>query len=159
MFNFIILSYFSGLSEHIQFDLISIKYICGILRENEDVKSNDTVRDLLLEKMQNLKFPLAISKPRFSPHRLVAMPYRSKTFFVITFHGIESGVDFVIKDFPEIFTEQINSLNNYNICSSGNYVYLTGGTNYTSEDRIQSFLSGQGFLYNVIEDTWTMGPR
>ena len=36
---------------------------------------------------------------------------------------------------------------------------MTGGTNYASEDRIESFLSGQGFLYNVIEDTWNIGPR
>ena len=147
-----------GLSEYIQFDLISVKFICTLLREDTDIKSSDNIRDLLLQKMQTMNFPLATSKPRFSPHKLVAMPYRSKVFFVISFEGTGS-IDFVVKDFPEIFTEQINSMNNYSICSCGNYVYLTGGTNYASEDRIESFLSGQGFLYNVIEDTWNIGPR
>ena len=147
-----------GLSEHIQFDLISVKFICTLLREDTDIKSSDNIRDLLLQKMQTMNIPLATSKPRFSPHKLIAMPYRSKVFFVISFEGTGS-IDFVVKDFPEIFTEQINSMNNYSICSCGNYVYLTGGTNYASEDRIESFLSGQGFLYNVIEDTWNIGPR
>ena len=82
-----------------------------MLREDADIKSNDKIRDLCLQKMQNMSLPLAISKPRFSNHRLIAMPYRSKAFFCISFHGIGS-IDFLVKDFPEIFTEQINSLNN-----------------------------------------------
>ena len=65
-----------GLSEHIQFDLISVKFICTLLREDTDIKANDSIRDLLLQKMQIMNFPLATSKPRFSPHKLVAMPYR-----------------------------------------------------------------------------------
>ena len=130
-----------------------------MLREDTDIKSNDKIRDLFLQKMQNMSLPLAISKSRFSTHRLIAMPYRSKVFFVISFHGV-GFIDFLVKDFPEIFTEQINSLNNYTICSFGNYVYLTGGTNYTTEEMPrESFLSAQGFLYNVIEDAWSIGPR
>lgn len=147
---------FAKLANVIRFDLISVKYLCSILREDADIKSNAQVQDLILSKIQEMKKPLTISKPRISLHMLVAMPYRSKTYFIITFHSHDS-IDVTVKEFPDIISEQINSLINYSICSlDGSYIYLAGGTSYNADN--EAYHSDQGFLYDIASDKWSIGP-
>ncbi len=150
------MSEFIKLADHVLFDLISVKFLCTLLREDTEIKARPEVQDFILAKMQAMKRPLVSSKPRFSTHMMIAMPYRSKSFFVITFHDHET-IEFSVKEFPEIICEQINSLINYAICCFDNYIYLSGGTSYNSEN--QAFHSSQGFLYNILTDKWCTGPR
>ena len=110
---------------------------------------------MILVEMQEMKSPLTISKPRFTPHMLVAMPYRSKCFFVITFQNPNS-IDFSIRDYPEIVSEQINSLTNFFVTGFDHFLYLAGGTGYTNDG--DAFQSQKGFIYNVLNKTWTIGP-
>ena len=99
--------------------------------------------------------PIAVSKPRFSSHMLIAMPYRSKSFFVINFQGADT-IDFSLKEFPEIISDQINSLVNYQICQFEHYVFLAGGTSCNAEN--ESYPSDRGFIYNILTNTWSTGP-
>lgn len=137
---------FQTLSQSIQFDLISIKFLCSILREDTEIKTNPQIQDLILSKMQEMESPMTISKARFNSHKLVAMPYRSKCFFIITFH--HKSISFQVKEFPEIINEQINSLTNYSICCFDNLLYLAGGTSYNSDN--EAYHSDQGFLFDCI---------
>lgn len=143
------------MSNHVQFNLISVRSLCSLLREDLDFKANESLRDIILNKMENMEKPIAISKPRFSSHMLVAMPYRSKSFFIIQFQGSDV-IDFFVKDFPDIISDQINVLVNYQICQYDHYVFLAGGTSYNSES--ESFPSDRGFIYNILTDKWSSGP-
>ena len=84
---------FCQLSNHVQFDLISVRTLCAILKDDEIFKSSRSATNLILEKMQKIANPLVISRPRFSSHAFVAIPYKSKIFFCITFYGKDS-IDF-----------------------------------------------------------------
>ena len=146
---------FSAMSDHIQFNLISVPTLCNLLREDSHFKSAEISRNLILKKMEAIERPIAVSKPRFSSHMLIAMPYRSKNFFVINFQGADT-IDFSVKEFPEIISDQINSLVNYQICQFEHYVFLAGGTSCNAEN--ESYPSDRGFIYNILTNTWSTGP-
>jgi hypothetical protein len=150
------LDQFPTISEHIQFNLISIKVLCSALKDDPGIRSSEVVQSHILDQMQNLSNPITISRPRFSAHSLIAMPYRSKSFYAITFHGLGS-IEFNIRDFPEIVNDHINALTNYSVCSFDNYLYLAGGTSYSSDNA--AYNSDMGFLYNILNNTWRTGPR
>ena len=133
---------FTAMSECIQFNLISVRFLCHLLREDPDFKTAENLRDVILKKMEGMEKPTAISRPRFSSHMLVAMPYRSKSFFIIHFQGSDI-IDFFVKDFPEIICDHINVLVNYQICQlDDHYIYLAGGTSYNAES--ESYPSDRG---------------
>ena len=146
---------FCQLSNHVQFDLISVRTLCAILKDDEIFKSSRSATNLILEKMQKIANPLVISRPRFSSHAFVAIPYKSKIFFCITFYGKDS-IDFSIRDFPESVGDHLIPLVNYSICHFDNYVYLAGGSNFSPSE---AYNTDRGFLYNIQNDTWTAGPR
>ena len=56
---------FPNLADHIQFELISVKFLCCLLREDTEFKSNEEIRNLILAKMQDMRIPITTSKPRF----------------------------------------------------------------------------------------------
>ncbi len=147
------LDLFPSLSEHVRFELISVKYVLRFVREDADVRGNPDVTNCLLDKVQQLPVPLpALSRPRFSTQVLVAMPYRSKSFFLITFFG--DHIEFVVKQFPEMIHEHIDALINYSVCKVGdNLLYMAGGTGYNVNN--EPFHSNKGFVYDLVEDRWT----
>ena len=145
---------FPALAEHIQFNLVSVRTLCNLLRE--EFKSSELTRDLILRKMEGIEHPLTVSKPRFSSHMLIAMPYRSRNFFVINFQGADV-IDFFVREFPEIISDKIKSLVNYQICQFEHYVFLAGGTSYNAEN--EAYPSDRGFIYNILTNTWSTGPN
>ena len=144
---------FPELSAHIRFELISVKFVLRFVRDDAGVRANAAVTNSLLDKIQALPVPLpALSRPRFSTQVLVAMPYRSKTFYLITFFG--DHIEFVVKQFPEMIHEHIDALINYSVCKVGeNLLYMAGGTGYNVNN--EPFHSDKGFVYDLVEDAWT----
>lgn len=144
---------FLCLAGHVRFELISVKYVLRFIREDGDVRADAAVTDCLLDKVRSLPVPLpALSRPRFSTQVLVAMPYRSKSFFLITFFG--DHIEFVVKQFPEMIHEHIDALINYSVCKVGdNLLYMAGGTGYNINN--EPFHSNKGFVYDLVEDQWT----
>lgn len=146
---------FPRLADHIRFDLVSIKSVCQTLKEDTKVRENTEVSNLLLDKMQSLSIPHTVSRPRFSTQVLVAMPYRSKSFYLVTFYG-GSHIEFSVREFPDMINEHINALINYSVCRVGHHLYMAGGCGYTGEN--EQFHSDRGFLYDVVEDKWSLAP-
>ncbi len=148
---------FPKLADCINFELVSVHDLCETLKDKADQITDPAVKSLILDRMQNISQPLTTSRPRFPSHTLIAMPYRSKTFFAITFHGGLGSIEFEAREFPDMVNDHINSLTNYNVCSFDNLVYLAGGTNYINESESQ--YSSHGFIYNILDNSWAMGPR
>jgi hypothetical protein len=70
------LAKFSELARYLRFNLLSFKFLAGILREDMEIRANDAVSNTILDKMQTLTTNANVSRPRFSTHILVAFPYR-----------------------------------------------------------------------------------
>ncbi|TRY74577.1 hypothetical protein TCAL_04599 [Tigriopus californicus] len=141
------LGLFPELSQHIRFELISTKYLLRVLKETEV----PVVSSTLLDKMQNLKELSMASRPRYSSVVLVAMPYRTRSFFLINFYG--DHIEFTVKDFPSLIHEHVDALMHYSVSPVGNtHLYFAGGSGYTQHN--EPFHCENGFLYDLVEDTW-----
>ena len=146
---------FRHLIEFIQFDLISVRTICTTLKDDDVFLNSREMTNLVLEKMQKIANPLVTSRPRFSSHTFIAIPYKSKCFFAITFYGKDS-IDFETKNFPESVGDHLIPLTNYGICHFDNYVYIAGGSTFAPNE---AYNTEKGFLYHIRQNTWTPGPR
>ena len=146
---------FKNLAQYIQFDLISVRTLCAILKDDDVFKNCRITTNMILEKMQKIANPLVTSRPRFSSHAFIAIPYKSKIFFSITFYGKDS-IDFNIREFPESVGDHLIPLVNYGVCHFDNYVYIAGGSTFSPSE---AYNTDQGFLYNILNDIWTPGPR
>lgn len=67
---------FSEFARYLRFNLLSFKFLAGILREDMEIRAIDAVSNTLLDKMQSSTTTSNVSRPRFSTHILVAFPYR-----------------------------------------------------------------------------------
>ena len=79
----------------------------------------------------------------------MALPYRSRYFYLITFYGGDH-VEFTVRDFPEMIHEHIDALINYSVCRIGKYLYMAGGTGYNADN--EAFHSDRAFVYDVVRD-------
>ncbi len=135
----------------VRFELVAVKSVLRYVREDERIRAEPTVADCLLDRVQSLSRLPVLSRPRFSTQMLVAMPYRSKNFYLITFFG--DHIEFVSKQFPEMIHEHIDALINYSVCKVGDgRLYMAGGTGYNENN--EPFHSNRGFVYDLVEDEW-----
>ena len=143
---------FVELASLVRFELLSTKFVLKQLRRDEEIRENARVSNFLLDKLQSLNLLHANSRPRFSTRVLVAMPYRSKTFFHVSFSG--DGIEFAAKKFPKMIESHIDALINYSVCKVGDgRMYLAGGLGYS--DNNEAFQSPRGYMYDVVDDSWS----
>ena len=56
---------FSAMSDHIQFNLISVPTLCNLLREDSHFKSAEISRNLILKKMEEIGIPISLLSALF----------------------------------------------------------------------------------------------
>ena len=105
-------------SKTIRFGLISVKFLIKNLQENEEIRSNPDISDFFFDQLQSLPRLDLPSRPRFPTRVLIIMPYRCKTFYLVSFSG--KHVDFVSRQFPKMVYKHIDALVNYSICKGNN---------------------------------------
>ena len=87
---------------------------------------------------------------------LVAMPYASRNFYVITFHGGDN-LEFSVNHFPASVSDHVEGLTNFAVCrvAQTSLMYLAGGQHIHDQNMLTV---GQGLVYDVIKDYWCPAP-
>jgi len=153
------LDHFPVIAELIRFNLISIKHVLKTMNDDRSITANSAVTSFLIGKLHGhcQSLSVGVSRPRFSTRVLVAMPYASRNFYVITFHGGDN-IEFSVHHFPSSISEHVEGLTNFSVCRVGqgsSLMYLAGGQHVNPLD---TFLHGQGLVYDVLKDQWCPAP-
>ena len=145
--------FITELSECVRFRLLSVKYLAYVLKDHDVVMSNKAISNYVLDQIQSMEQCLTSSQPRHAPEFCVAMPFRSKSFFHLSFPG--EGANIVSKSFPDMICNHIKTMRHYAICKIGDSrLYLAGGIG-KRQDHYENNDSIKGFMYDLHLDTWT----
>jgi hypothetical protein len=138
----------------IRFNLLSVKFLAGVLKDDVEVRAHDEVSKFILEEMRSPSTAVVInSRPRLSTRVLVAMPYTQSNFYLMMFYG--DHVEFEARAFPEYIA---GSHTDFCVCRIDNTrLFVAGGIHYGEGDNLIAH-THKCYVYDLTADEWSLSP-